>query len=142
MRHGTTSAESGTTRGHNRLAKKISVVAAGAALAAGLTVATPGTAWAERGPVSSGELTSKAGLRCGGQMRSTASASVSSFNIPIVQYAWIYYNCGEKTVRRKADIRNWWDGDCFGIGPGQARVLKAEWYGTGSANPFRGSKAC
>ena len=121
-----------------RLSKKLAALAMGAAgLTVGLSLTAPGVAFAD---VSSGQFVSKSGLHCGGQQRTTGSSMAGP--IPIVQYSWIYYNCGNQSVRRKVDIRNWWDGQCFGIGPGQARVLKAEWYLTGSSSPFRGSIAC
>lgn len=115
-----------------KLSTKIAALAVGG-LAVGLMAAAPGTASAAE--VVSGQFVSKAGLHCGGQERITGDTALQS-----KQHAWIYYNCGDSSVRRYADIKNAFDGDCFGIGPGQARVLHAK--STYFDRVYNGSKPC
>ena len=111
------------------------VAVAGSTLA--LATVAPGVASAD---VVTGQFVSKAGLHCGGQERVTGSQGFGPFELK--QRSWIYYNCGNKTVRRKADVSNGFDGRCLGIGPGQARVLSAIWTPIVSVTGYRGSKAC
>ena len=119
------------------------LVAASVAATLALGVIGPGVAWAapERPEnVHSGQFFPKAGLRCGGQELNTGSQGFGPFELK--QQSWIYYNCGDRTVRRKADVSRGFDGRCMGIGPGQARVLSAIWEPIVAATGYRGSKAC
>ena len=112
-----------------------------AALALGATVFTGGLTLAA-GPASAdvvtGQFVHKGGMHCGGQERITGSNDI--FGVTFKQHAWIYYNCGNRTVFRKADVINAFDGDCHGIGPGQARVLHAK--SSVFDRVYRGSKPC
>ena len=117
-------------------------LAALVATAAGATVAlgavAPGVASAD---VVTGNFVSKAPYRCGGQEDVTGTQGDGWFQLK--QHSWIYYNCSDRTLRRKADVSNGFDGPCLGIGPGQARVLSAIWkQPLVSVTGYRGSKAC
>ena len=106
-----------------------------AALAAGLTLASAGPAAADytvRQPYP------KDGLHCGGQERITGSSDI--LGVTFKQHSWVYYNCGAGSVHRKADVKNDWDGDCIGIGPGQALVIHTK--NTLFEDVYRGSKPC
>lgn len=75
---------------------------------------------------------------CGGQERITGGywAGPAYFQ----EKSWIFRNCGTTSVRRKADVINDWDGDCYSIPAGTARVLEVKY-----AIPrqvYRGSIVC
>lgn len=118
----------------NRAFKKIAAVGV---LAVGVTLAAPaGAAMADYSTqVSAGQFVGKDGLHCGGQEIKGVSGPGGS-----VQHAWVYYNCGDSTVYRKADVNNSWDGDCWGIGPGSVRVLETtySWF----ESVYNGTKDC
>jgi hypothetical protein len=119
-----------------RRARRPAAVGLGTAvLAAGLTVASGGPAAADytvRQPVP------KDRLHCGGQERITGSSDI--LGVTFKQHSWVYYNCGAGSVHRKADVKNDWDGDCIGIGPGQALVIHTK--NTLFEDVYRGSKPC
>lgn len=118
----------------DRISAKIATLAVGA-LATGLLLVAPGTASAAPQDVVSGQFVSKEGLNCGGQELITGDSALQS-----KQHAWIFYNCADTSARFYADIVNAGDGDCYGIGPGEARVLhaKSTWFD----RAYRGSKGC
>lgn len=118
----------------NRISAKVAALAVGG-LVVGLMAVAPGTASAAPRDVVSGQFVSKEGLNCGGQELITGDTAMQS-----KQHAWIYYNCSDSTLRRYADVVNAGDGDCYGIGPGEARVLhaKSTWFD----RAYRGSKNC
>lgn len=114
------------------------MVAVTAGLTAGAALTAPGTALAD---VSNGQFVSKEGLRCGGQQRITGDTGAGPLTLS--QFSWIYYNCSDRTLRRKADIKYTTDGDCYGIGPGQARVLHNMWGSPlVSDDRYNGTKSC
>lgn len=116
-----------------KLSKKLAILGA---MGVALTFATPTAAFANYSTqVIDGQFVGKDGLNCGGQEILGVSGAFGS-----VQHAWVYYNCSSGSLRRYADIANDWDGDCYGIGPGQARVLDAKW--SWANNVYNGSKAC
>ena len=118
------------------LAKKFGALVLGAAgLTMALLLTTMGPASAA---VVTGQFVDKTDFHCGGQERITGSADILGVTFP--QHAWIYYNCSDQTLFRKADIIKDWDGDCHGIGPGQARVLATKH--SPFEDVFRGSKPC
>lgn len=98
----------------NKLHKRIAAFVAAAGVSVGLMGVVPSVASAD---VVEGQFVDKSGLTCGGQERITGDSG------PFKQYSWIYYNCGDATVMRKSDAIAETDGDCMGIGPGQARVI-------------------
>lgn len=116
----------------NTLLKKLAVLVMVASV---MTVGMTGTASAD---VVNGQFVSKRGLRCGGQERITGSTSFTGGILQ--QHSWIYYNCSSRTLRRKADIKFDRDGRCYGIGPGQARVIAIRY--AFPRDVYRGSKAC
>ncbi len=116
-----------------KLTKKVVALSV---LAAGITVAVPGSmAFANyTTQTQDGQFVGKDGLNCGGQEILGVSGPYGS-----VQHSWVYYNCSSGSLRRYADVINDFDGTCYGIGPGQARVLhqKFTWF-----DAYRGSKDC
>lgn len=122
--------------GGGTLTTKIGALVIGAAgLAIALLLTTMGPASAD---VVTGQFVDKSDMHCGGQERITGSVDILGVTFP--QHAWIYYNCSDQTLFRKADIINDFDGDCHGIGPGQARVLATK--NSPFSEVYRGSKPC
>ncbi len=80
-------------------------------------------------------------LHCGGQDRVTGSVQIGP--LPLRQRSWIYYNCSDKTVRRKAGRRlmpDWTP--CKAIRPGEAIVLMSLWTAFGAPSDYTGSVPC
>ena len=129
----------GRNSGNRRGSTKLATLAFGVA---GFTFAAAGPATADvTGDVAEGQKVNKKGLQCGGQERVVASPSLGTLGTE--KHAWVYYNCGNSTVRRYADIGRWNpDGKCYGIGPGQARVLDTILTVPGLGNIYNGSKRC
>lgn len=129
----------GQNSGDQRWSTKLATLAFGVA---GITVTAAGPASADvTGDVAEGQFVNKKGLHCGGQERVVASPSLGTMGTE--KHAWVYYNCGKSTVRRYADIgRSNPDGKCYGIGPGQARVLDTILTVPGLGNIYNGSKPC
>ena len=119
----------------NPLARSIAALALGATLFTGGLSLAAGPASAD---VVNGQFVDKRGLRCGGQESKEGPNDI--FGVTFQQHAWTYYNCGDKTVFRKADVINAFDGKCYGIGPGQARVLHSKV--SVFDRVYRGSKPC
>jgi hypothetical protein len=120
----------------NRLSRKVAALAVSAAALTGsftLATATPASA-----DVVVRQPFSKDGLHCGGQERITGSSDL--LGVPLKQHSWIYYNCGDQSVHRKSDVKNDFDGDCIGIGPGQALVIDTK--NSVFDDVYRGSKPC
>ena len=130
------------TRAASTLSRRMAAAAVGATLlTGGLTLAAAGPASADVVPGQdyvSGQFVNKSGLRCGGQERFPGSTEF--LGVTLKQHVWVYYNCGDRSVRRKADIINDLDGDCYGIGPGEARVIATK--NTVFPKKYRGSKTC
>ncbi len=128
--------------GPNTMLKRIATYAAAAVAAVALMAVAPSVASADvSGDVSEGQFVDKSGLNCGGQERVIGSASLGQGFTE--KHAWVYYNCGDSSVRRYADIgRGTPDGQCFGVGPGEARVLDTIYTVPGLGNIYNGSKDC
>ena len=123
-------------RGSTRLSRKLAALVVGAAALTGsLTMAASAPASAD---MTVRQPYPKAGLHCGGQERITGSSDI--FGVTFKQHSWVYYNCGDQSVHRKADVKNDFDGDCIGIGPGQALVIHTK--NTVFDDVYRGSKEC
>ena len=129
----------GQTSGNRKWSTTLAALAFGVA---GFTVAGAGSASADvPGDVAEGQFVNKSGLRCGGQERVVAAPTLGTMGTE--KRAWVYYNCGRATVRRYADVGRWNpDGKCYGIGPGQARVLDTILTVPGLGNIYNGSKSC
>ncbi|PPI28343.1 hypothetical protein [Rathayibacter sp. AY1B5] len=100
-----------------------------------VAVATPASA----AEVANGQYVNAASYACGAQEVATG-ATLGPEGV-LRQRALVFRNCGSSTVERKADIIADFDGSCYSVAPGKARVLDALFVAAGR-NTYRASKAC
>lgn len=82
------------------------------------------------------------GYPCWASERVTGEATMGP--VPIAQHALVYRNCSKRTVQRKANINEWFDGPCYAVRPGATIVLHTTWTLRGvfdESYPF-GAKRC
>lgn len=89
-----------------------------------------------------GEYLRNSGHSCWGKTYKT-DATLYTPAGPMRQYAWIYRNCSNKTLKRRAIVKLDRDGPCYSIPPGRTRTLEVKLIALIAArNPYERSASC
>lgn len=88
--------------------------------------------------LTNGQYVSNSGHQCWGQDYITGGYDAGPVHLQ--EHSYIYRNCRDYAVHRKADIIADWDGSCYNVSARRSRVLAVKY--TVPRDVYRNAKSC